>query len=110
MSDSIGDYIAQAKASNPLFSVLENAIAIETELRDSATIKSILGEIRADADKALEECADTSPADTAVVMKLFVRISTLVYLRRALNTFLMRGQVAEQQIHAQNQSEGYEDE
>lgn len=109
MSDSPGDYIAQAKASNPLFSVLDNAIAIETELRDSATIKSLLAQIRYDADKAMDECADTSPADVTAVSRLFVRISTLVYLRGALHTFLMRGKVAEQQINAQDQSEGFEE-
>ena len=107
MSDQLPpEYLAQLKLRDTRFAVLAEAIAVETEMRDSPVIKAILGAVRADADAAMEALVDVSPADQTAVALHLVKVSTLVYIRRTLNRVLRLGQAAEAQIRAEDHSEG----
>lgn len=96
------EYIEAMKSRDSRFAMVERAIAIETDLRDNQTIKAIIGAIKADADQAMEDLADLSPADTVAVSGALVRVRTLVYMRRTLNAILQRGAVAEQSLSAED--------
>lgn len=92
------------------FAFLENVIAIEAELRDNRTIRSLFAALEVDASRAMDELSEVSPLDHAAVSKLLVRVSTLVYIRRTLDTLIKRGQAVEQSIRAEDESHGMNDE
>jgi len=102
------DDIERLKSRDRRFSVLAQAIAIEQDLRDSPAIKAIMAAVRADADQAMEELADTSPHDTVTMSLHLVKIKTLVYMRRTLNTILRQGSAAEAAIRAEDARESDE--
>ena len=106
MSDLPPDYVERLKLRDTRFAVLGEAIAVETELRDSHVIKTLLAAVRADADQAMEDLTDISPLASEALALQLVKISTLVYIRRTLNKVLRAGQVAEEAIRAEDQAEG----
>jgi hypothetical protein len=99
------DYVASAKLRDTRFALLSRAIAVETELRDSAVIGALMAAIRADADQAMEDLFDVSPLDTNAVAFHIVKVRTLVYTRRVLNAVLRQGQAAEASIRAEDEHE-----
>ena len=102
------DYVEEAKARDSRFAILAHAIAVEADLRDNVTIKALFAAIREDAERAMEQLSETSPADVNAISLLLVRISTIVYIKRALNTIMTRGQVAENAIRMQDEAERLE--
>ena len=104
MSDS-RDYVEQAKARDTRFAILSRAIAVEGDLRDNETIKAIMASVREDADRAMDDLAEASPADQVGLAALLVRVKTLVYIRRTLNTILGQGLAAEQAIRAEDEAQ-----
>ena len=105
MSDAIVD---EAMARDSRFAALGLAIALETDLRENDTIKVIMAAVRADADTAMDDLADMSPADTVGIAAALVKVRTLVYIRRTISTILNRGNAAEQSIRAQDEAERLE--
>jgi hypothetical protein len=103
VSDLPPEYIAELQARDTRFSVLAEAIAVETDLRDNVTIRALMGAIRQDADQAMEDLAETSPNNTESISLHLVKIRTLVYVRRTLDSILKRGHVAEQAIRADDE-------
>jgi len=109
MSDS-PDYVADAISRDRRFAILQEAIAVETDLRDNVTIKSLIVAFRLDAERAMEELTDTSPEDKVSITDLIFRIRTHVHLRRTLEAILRRGAAAEQSIRAEEQGRPQGDE
>lgn len=108
MNDITPELIEFAKLRDTRFAVVSRAIAVETDLRDNHTIQILMSAVRADAEKAMEEIAEASPADTMLISTLLVKIRTLVYVRRTLNTILRMGAEAEATIRAEDQRENGE--
>jgi hypothetical protein len=107
VSDQIpDDYVERLKLRDSRFAVLAEAIAVETEMRDSAVIKNLMAAARSDADHAMEALTEISPLNHESIALQLVKISTLVYIRRTLNTILRMGLAAEQAIRAEDQIEG----
>jgi hypothetical protein len=106
VSDLPPGYLTELQARDTRFAMLEQAIAIEADLRDNPTIRAIMTAIRADADQAMEDLAETSPNNTESISLHLVKIRTLVYVRRTLDGILKRGHVAEQAIRADDEVNG----
>ena len=102
MSDIPADYIEELKLRDTRFAALGESIAIETDLRDNATIKAIMAAIREDADRAMAEIVEISPADVSSISLQLVKMRTLVYTRGVLSMILARGAAAAQSIQAQD--------
>lgn len=86
------------------FAAADFAFAIEADLRDNPTIKSLIAGVREDAERAMDELADVAPADVIAISRLLVRVSTLVYIRRTLNRIILRGHAAAASIRAQDEA------
>lgn len=102
MTDLTFDEIEAIKARDDRVRLFSEAIAVETDLRDNPTIRALMTAIRTDADQAMETLAETSPEDRLSITLLLVKIRTLVYVRRALDDVLRRGQAAEQALRAED--------
>lgn len=94
------------KLRDTRFAMLAQAIDVESELQNSAVIKTMMDAVRKDADQAMEDICDISPMDHAGMMLHLVKIRTLVYIRRTLNMVLQRGRVANQSIAAEDERRG----
>lgn len=110
MSDSPEDHISEAVARDRRFAAVAKMLNVQKELRDSETLKALMGAVRQDADKAMDDLADTSPADQAAIALLLVKVSTLVYIRRTLNVIFQHGRAAEQHIEAEDHAENQHEE
>lgn len=109
MSDD-PDLIALAVSRDQRFAILQQAIAVESDMRDNATIRAFVAAIRADAELAMAELADVSPVDTKAVAALMVRIKAYTVLKRMIEIILTRGKVAEADIRMQDEQFGQENE
>lgn len=78
-------------------------IAIQAELRDSEALRTLLKAAQDDADAAMEELADLSPADYVPLALSLAKVRTLVYIRRTLRTAMRAGEVAEQALRAEDE-------
>lgn len=105
MSEVSDELIEFAKLRDTRFAILSQAIAVEADLRDNVTIKAMMAAIRADAEQAMEDLAEVSPADALSISLHLVKIRTLVYTRRTLNTILRNGAAAENAIRAEDHRE-----
>ena len=109
MSDHLSpEDIEHIKSRDARFRVFGEALAIEGDLRDNATIKAILAASWAEANGAIEELAEVSPTDIDAISKLLVKVRSAVYIRRSLNAILMRGKVAEADIRQEDDHRGDE--
>lgn len=104
------DFIALVVSRDERFRVLQEAIAVEADMRDNATIKALLAAIRADADLAMAELAETSPYDKRAVGLIASRVGAYTRVKRYLEVILTRGKLAEAEIRAQDTQFGDPDE
>lgn len=103
MSESLSASDMEAlQARDTRFRVLAEAIAIETELRDSPTIRALMDAVRLDAEQAMDEIILISPADQEQIAFHQVKIRTFRYIRQVLDLILRRGAVAEQDIRLED--------
>ena len=98
--------LERLKLRDTRFAILSAAIDVENDLRSSPVIRALMEAVRADADQAMKDISETSPADVQSISLLLVKIRTLVYVRSVLDTILHRGQVAEAAIRAEDEREG----
>lgn len=99
LSDYLSPEAMEAlKARDGRFRVLDEALAVAAELRDSVALKTLIRGIEGEAQDCMDELAEVSPTDVNAVSKLLVKVRTAVYMRRSLNAILMRGKVAEADI------------
>lgn len=96
------DLIALAVSRDQRFAALHQAIAVEADMRDNATIRALTAAIRADAELAMAELADTSPVDAKAVSLIATRVRAYTSLKRYIETILTRGKIAEQDIRMQD--------
>jgi hypothetical protein len=96
------DYIERLKARDNRFAYLAEAIAVETDLRDNTTIRALMDAVRRDADLAMREFVQVSPADLQQVADYQVRIRTFTYIRDVLDAIMRRGAQAEQEIRQED--------
>ena len=108
MSES-RDYVAEAIARDRRFAILSEAVAVETDLRDNITIRTILAALADDGWRAMEELADVSPENKVSIADLLVRIRSHVYIRRVLEAVKRRGAAAEQAIMSEDQDQDHGD-
>lgn len=101
----LSDYTNQAARIDPRFEAVAKMIPIESELRDSASLKALLSAVRADGEEAMKELAEVSPTNLDAVSSLLVKIRTLVYMRRVLDNILCQGAAAESSIRADDHRE-----
>lgn len=111
MSDTFSPELIEAyKARDKRIRMIDLGYAIQAELRDSAALKAMIAVVRDDADAAMEDLADLSPADQIAVSGALVRVRTLVYWRRTLNIILGHADHAEHQVRAEDDTTRYETE
>lgn len=103
-SPDIDGVLADRIATDSRFAAISRAIAIETDLRDNETIKAILGAVWKDSVQAMEELAETSPADLESISLLLVKVKTQVYIRRTLNAIINQGRAAEASVLADDRN------
>lgn len=97
------DLIAAAVKRDQRFAALHQMIAVEADMRDNTTIKALIAAIRADADAAMLELADTSPVDAKAIAALLVRVKAYTSLKRMIEMILTRGKIAEGEIRMEDQ-------
>lgn len=97
------DLVAAIITRDKRFATLHEAIAVEGDMRDNPTIKAFIAAIRANADLAMLELADTSPVDTKAVSALMVRVRAYVEIKRMIEMILQRGKNAEHEIRMEDQ-------
>jgi len=104
MSDDNDAYIRAAVSRDSRFRDLQDAIAVSADMSDNPTVKALLAAFRADADLAMLEMADTSPADQKAMALISVRVGVYVRAKRILEAVLTRGRLAESDLRAQDVS------
>lgn len=97
-------YIEKVTLNDNRFRLIADAIAIESDLRDSPVLRTLMDATRLDADRAMRELMHISPADTAAIAAAQVRIRTFTYIRDTLDSIMHRGQMAQQELE---QEDGY---
>lgn len=100
------DFLDHAKARDTRFAMLAQAIAVETDLRDNVTIRSLMDAVRLDAEQSMRDIVEVSPADIQAVALHQVRIRTLTYIRSVLDAIMRRGAYAEHDIRAEDELNG----
>lgn len=103
------DFVALTVSRDQRFAVLQEAIAVEADMRDNATIKAFIAYVRVDAELAMAELAETSPLDSKAVSMIATRVRAYTSLKRLLETILTRGKMAEEEIRQQDTQFGSED-
>src|SRR6185312_6163277 len=96
--------IEAAKLRDSRFTEVARAVAIQTDLRDNETIRSLLAAVKKDADGAMRTLADLTPTDCGAVSKALVKIQTLVYIRDTLDHILRRGDLAIASLQAEDEA------
>jgi hypothetical protein len=96
------DLIALAVSRDQRFAVLQQAIAVEADMRDNPTIRALTAAIRADAELAMAELAEISPVDTKAISLIAIRVKAYTSLKRYIEAILTRGKIAEQDIRMQD--------
>lgn len=102
------DIIAQRVAHDKRFAQLQEAIAVERDMRENATIRALSAAIRADADLAMSELTSVSPLQSIEVAAIMVRVGTYTSLKRYLEMILLRGKHAEESIRVENEMQQQE--
>jgi hypothetical protein len=97
------DVVEQARSRDTRFAMLAQAIAVETDLRDNVTIRSLMDAVRADAEQAMRDIVEVSPADVQAIALHQVRIRTLTYIRGVLDAIMRRGAYAEHDLRTEEQ-------
>jgi hypothetical protein len=108
LSDFPPELIEAYKARDKRIRMIDLGYAIQAELRDSVALKAMIATVRDDAEAAMEELADLSPADTIAIAGALVRVRTLVYWRRTLNLVLGHAAAAETHVRAEDEMEQQE--
>lgn len=98
------EIIEAAKAADTRMRKIAMMIDVQTDLRDSRTLKMLFEAARADADDAIDDLAELSPADTVKVSAALVKIRTLVYIRQTLRSIVLQGQQAEQAMRGEEEA------
>lgn len=98
MTEITPEMMAAARSRDGRVRFIGEVFALEGELRDNRTSRAILAFIQRDAEDAMEEIADTSPADTVAVMKIFSRVRAHVFLRRSLMELIHRGETLAREV------------
>lgn len=108
MSDHITpEQIEAAKLRDGRIRLIGDDVAIGAELRDSKTVQYLLGCIRVDAERALDDLAELSPTNTDAVAKALVNIRALVYVKARLSDIRLAAKNAEAEIRAEEM--GYDE-
>src|SRR5690349_14033091 len=100
------DYLDQIKSRDTRFAMLAQAIAVETDLRDNVIIRSLMDAVRADAEQAMRDIVDVSPADLQQIALHQMKIRTLTYIRAVLDAIMRRGAYAEHDIRTEDDLNG----
>ena len=108
MSGISADYLADAVSRDKLLATIYASIEVTADLRDNKTIRILMQAFHDDCWRAVLELAGTSPEDKVSITDLLVRIRAYVYIRGVLDAIRTRGEIAEQQIEAQDQRPGDE--
>ena len=99
------DDIENLKARDTRFAAVAEAIAIETDLRDNLTIRKLMDAARQDAEQAMRDIVQISPANVELVAFNQMKIRTLTYIRDVLDIIMRRGAIAEQEIRNEDSYE-----
>lgn len=103
MSDEpIPDYVALAVSRDQRFRDLQEAVAIEHDLSGNRTVVALMRAVKAEAELAMADLADTSPLDTQAIGLISSRVRSYTWIKRTLETILTRGKIAEAEIRAQD--------
>lgn len=89
------ELIEQLKGRDERIAVLDEALAIASELDSSVVVKTILSDAAKAADIALEELADVDPTDTKKIIGLQAKVQMARFISQSLTKRLSRGQAAE---------------
>lgn len=104
------DFVSLAISRDKRFAVLQEAIAVEADMRDNPTIKALIAFLRADAELAMAELAETSPLDSNAIASIAARVKSYTSVKRIIETILTRGKIAEHEIRQQDAQFGSDDE
>ena len=104
MSDFLtpDEYEQHKKLRDTRFAKVARSDAIKTELRDSTFVNALLAATQVDAERAMEELAETSPLAAESIALQLVKVRTLVYIRRVLTGVLRAGAAAEEALRAED--------
>jgi hypothetical protein len=97
--------IENLKARDTRFTAVAEAIAIESDLRDNPTIRKLMDAARQDAEQAMREVVQISPANVELVAFNQMKIRTLTYIKDVLDIIMRRGAIAEQEIRNEDSYE-----
>lgn len=92
------DFIEKLKKKDPRWLIVEQAIRIENELRDSEVIKCILQVLQEDAEKAIQQLIDADPLDTKRITVLQQTIKHAKVIGNTLEALRRRGTVTQQTL------------
>lgn len=103
MSDTLpDDYIERVTSRDTRFAIIAQALAVENDLSTNPTIRTLMDAVRTDADQAMRDIVEISPADVAQIAFHQMRIKTLTYIRDVLDTLMRRGELAEHDIRQED--------
>lgn len=103
MTEPTPEEIEAHKSRDRRFAEVAEMIDVETALRASRGLHTVMEFLRSDADKAMTEFAVVNPADTAAVIGLQSRVARFTYALDTFNFILQRGQLAEQSLRAEDE-------
>lgn len=81
---------------------LEQAIAVESETRNSKTLNMLLAYFGEDAAKSLEELATVNPGDREKIAELQARVYRARFTERCLGSILLQGKLAEESLRGED--------
>ena len=96
------EQIEAAKSRDSRLRLVDAGFSIQADMRDNETVRAILAAVQRDADQAMDEMADLSPADIVAVSRMLVRVQTQVFIRRALMEVIQRSEFLAQQISTED--------
>jgi hypothetical protein len=100
MTDEVTpELIERLKSRDERVAALDQALAIDTELRSSPIIRVLLEEAAKEKAAALDDLAEVSPSDTRKIIDLQAKVYFAKFIERVLMDRLRRGYVAEQSLH-----------
>lgn len=101
MSDLSPEELARIIAGDPRYRLIDEALAVSADLRDSPALKYLMDRVKSDGDLAMDRLAGISPHDTVAVSRELVHVGILVYIRRAIEELRLRAQAAADSVQAE---------
>lgn len=103
------EQIEEAKARDSRFRAVALSVEVQTELRDSVALKSVMVAARHDAQEAMREFSVCNPGDALAVMALQARVYRLFALEQTFDFIEQQGNAAAAAIAGEDMREHGDD-